>query len=39
MSVKWASSTWETDILNAAIKQKGEEGGEDESEIRTAMRI
>jgi hypothetical protein len=31
MHAKWASSTWQTDIVNAAAKQKGEqEGGEDE---------
>jgi acyl-coenzyme A synthetase/AMP-(fatty) acid ligase len=24
MSVKWASSTWQTDIVNAAVKQKRE---------------
>jgi hypothetical protein len=30
--VKWASSTWQTDIVNAATKQRGEEeGGENES--------
>jgi hypothetical protein len=34
-----ASRTWQTDIVNAATKQTGEEeGGEDESEIHTAMR-
>jgi hypothetical protein len=39
MHVKWASTTWQTDIVNAATKRKGiEEGGDDESEIHTAMR-
>jgi hypothetical protein len=39
MCVKWASSTWQTDIANAAAKQRGEEeGGENESEICTAVR-
>jgi hypothetical protein len=39
MCVKWASSTWQTDTVNAATKQKGkEEGGEGKSEIRTAMK-
>jgi hypothetical protein len=35
--VNWPSSTWQTGV-SAATKQKGEEGGEDESEICTAMR-
>jgi hypothetical protein len=30
MLVKWASSTWQTDIVSAATKQKGKEEGEDE---------
>jgi preprotein translocase subunit SecF len=31
--VNWASSTIDTDTVNAAVKQKGEEeGGKDESE-------
>jgi hypothetical protein len=39
MHVKCASSTWQTDIVDAAMKQKGEEeGGENKSEICTAMR-
>jgi hypothetical protein len=39
MCVKWASSTWQADNVNAATKQRGEEeGGEDENEIPTAMR-
>jgi hypothetical protein len=39
MHVKWASSTWQTDIINTAAKQKGEEEGvEDQSEIRSAVR-
>jgi uncharacterized protein YlxW (UPF0749 family) len=39
MRVKWASITRQTDIFNAAVKQKREEEGEDdESEIRAAVR-
>lgn len=39
LHIKWAFSTWQTDIVNAAMKQKGEEdGGEDNSEICTAVR-
>jgi hypothetical protein len=38
MHVNWASTTWQTDTVNAAMKQKGEEGGGgDESEIHTAV--
>jgi hypothetical protein len=38
MHVKWASSTRLTYIVNAVMKQKGEEkGGENQSEISTAM--
>jgi hypothetical protein len=37
--VKWASSTWPTDTVNAAVKQKAEEeGGKDQGEIHTAVR-
>jgi hypothetical protein len=39
MCVKSASSTWQTDIVSAATKQKGEEErDEDEREICTVMR-
>jgi hypothetical protein len=39
MHVKRTSSTWQTDTVNAPVKQKGEqEYGEDESEICTAIR-
>jgi hypothetical protein len=37
LSVKWASSTWETEIISGAVKQMRKEGGEDESEIHTAV--
>jgi hypothetical protein len=36
---KWASNTLQTDIVNAAAKQKGQEmGGENDSEIHTVIR-
>jgi hypothetical protein len=38
MHVKWASSTYQTDDVNAATKQTGGEEGEDQSEIHIAMR-
>jgi hypothetical protein len=39
MHVNWASSTWQTDIVNVTVKQKGEkEGTVNESEIRIDMR-
>jgi hypothetical protein len=39
MGTKWTSSTWQTDVVNVIINQKGEEdGGEDGSEIHTAVR-
>jgi hypothetical protein len=39
MNVNWASTTWQTDTVNATVKQKGEEeGGEDESKIHTPVR-
>jgi hypothetical protein len=39
MHVMWAYSTWETDTINAAAKQKAEEEvGEDESEIHNDVR-
>jgi predicted phosphoribosyltransferase len=37
MHVKWASSTWQDDIIDAAAKQKGEEL-DDQIEICSAMR-
>lgn len=38
MCMTWASSIWQTDIVNAAMKQKEKEGREDEREIHTDVR-
>jgi hypothetical protein len=38
LCVKWTCSTWQTDIVSDALKQKREENGLDENEVCTAMR-